>query len=929
MAGLSDTDVLISSDGLVAHSLTDATTDPSGVHPAAGTSSEQFRLVTGLLRANLAVPRSTVPALATRLLTAAISYYYRGQSSEAGPFIPQYLVGVRHNFTLGNGDVVTPGDAYRIAPTQELEPDTDTDCDNRAFVDAWDAFNNGAVRLGEQAWVKARQATDRQITSSMRYNGFNYTPGAVPVITRFEPSDAHRMFPAYVGHQIGAKWAMYGDDVATGSVITMLRDAQTAWNNTMTGRVQGLFVPIYYFDSEWSTPYGTANTFGWNGPIDSAGMLEQLTAMKDMAEVARLSTNASLKVQAQTVAVNALKWFANDRSWIPSNPGIANAWSAAIRKAAALDYDEDDGPVTLPKLWFTVPNRISLTDFPTPQYEPGLLAVALQCAIAIDRLQRPNNSAGPLSKEVARVMEKCIQMFDFTYIEEGIMAGTFSPDPANLKWQSRWHSELLNAIFDLNQWCAQSNNNYSVTRAKTVKWLNGLLNSVEALAGDQTGGFIYGRAMWPLAPDWSDGITETFEYSTQLITSDSGKEQRLARRTKPRRGLSMRHTLTTAEEAAQYQAILRKRQWRPMLVPQWHMASRVGTAGKIGDTQLILDQNAPPAWSTAKALYLVAGDNTQLLNVTRVSSAVVTLRESLSFDVPRGSELMTVQYGLIDNNLSSSRAISTVLQAQVAFRILPQTDSRVIPEIVSYNNLIIFISEQGHRWAKYIRRAAALDPAVWPTWPEMPSNYTTRMSFTVNGDTRMVITRKPNWKTEVSLVDEWMYDVIDYVNSAITPGYAENAGRRTFQAMWTAFNYDEVDDILSVLGALRGAQVACWIPSWSHDLTVASDMTVKNRLPVEQNAIINEGILTDDPSIALMIETRQGAMECAAVSSVTTSAGISTLTLDRDLVSLLAKEDIMKVSLMYRVRQATDTVEMKWHAKGIAELQAAFITVQE
>lgn len=928
MAGLTDNDALVSSDGLAAHSLTDATTDPSGVHPAAGTSTEQFRLITGLLRANTVVPRSTVAPMVTRLLTAAISYYYRGQSSDAGTFIPQYLVGVRHNFTLSNGDIVNPGDAYRIAPTQELEPDTDTDADNRSYVDAWDAFDHGAVNLGETAWAKARDATDRQVQASLNYSGHSYTPGGVPVITRFDPTDANRMFPAYVGHQVASRWASYGWTVQLGSAIVLLRDAQTAWNTTMTGRVQGLFVPVFYFDSEWSTPYGSANTFGWNGPIDSAGMLEQLTAMKDMADVARITNDAGMKAQAMTVAVNALKWFANDRCWIPSNPGIADAWAASIRKSAVLGYTDGD-VVSLPELWFTVPNRISLTGFPTPQYEPGLLAVALQCAIAIDRLQRPNNAAGPRSTEVARVMEKCIQMFDFTYIEDGIMAGTFSPDPTNMKWQSRWHGELLNAFVDLNQWCAQPNNLYSVTRAKTVKWLNGLLDSAEALSADQTGGFIYGRAMWPVQPDWSDGIAETFEYSTQIITSDSGKEQRLARRVKPRRGLSMRHTLTTADEAVQYQAILRKRQNRPMLVPQWHMSSPVGVAGKIGDTQLILAQNAPPAWGTIKALYLVSGENKQLLNITRVSGAVVTLRESLSFDVPRGSELMPVQYGLIDNNLSSSRAISTVLQAQVAFRILPQTDTRVIPEIVSYDNLVLFISEQGHRWANYIRRAAVLDPAIWPTWPEMPSNYTTRMTFTVNGDTRMVITRKPNWKTEVSLVDEWLYDVIDYVNAAITPGYAENAGKRTFQAMWSAWDYEEVEDILSVLGALRGAQVACWIPSWSHDFTVVADMTVKNRLRVEQNAIIDEGILTDDSSIALMIETRQGSMECAAVSSVSTAAGVSTLTLDRQLVSLLKMEDIMKVCLMYRVRQASDTVELKWHVKGIAELQASFITVQE
>lgn len=928
MTTLGDNDALVSSDGLAAHSLTDNTSDHTGINPAGGSSSDQFRMINGLLRAYSLVPRQSTATLATRMFAAAISYLYRGQSAESGPFYPQYLVGVRHSFTLSNGDIVQPGSAYRIVPSESLEPDTETDTNNRAFMEAHDAFNEGTSTLKDPAWTKAKDATNRSIDATMRYTGYGYTPGAVPVITRFSPTDDMQMYPAYIGHQIASQWARYGFTTYIGNTIALLRDAQTAWNNTMTDRVQGLFVPLFYFDSPGSRRYGPANTFGWDGPLDTGGMLEQLNAMRDMADVARITTDENLKAQALSVAVNALKWFANDRCWIPSNPGIADAWSAIIRKAAALDVNENTN-TDLPKLWFTVPHRVSRYSLPTPVYEPGLLAVALYSAIMIDRLQRPNNATSPMSTEVARVAEKCIQMFDFTYIETGVMAGTFCPDVDNLKWQSRWHGELLIALVGMYRWYSQPNNWNPTLRAKALKWINGLLDSAEALAGDQTGGFIYGRAMWPLEPDWSDGITETFEYSTQLITSDSGKEQRLARRTKPRRGLSMRHTLTTAEEAAQYQAILRKRQWRPMLVPQWHMTAQVGTAAKISDTQLILDQNAPPAWSTAKALYLVAGDNKQLLNVNRVSGAVITLRESLPFDVPRGSELMTIQYGLIDNNLSSSRVISTVLQAQVAFRILPQTDTRVIPEIVSYNNLIIFISEQGHRWARYIRRAAALDPAVWPTWPERPSNYTTRMSFTVNGDTRMVITRKPNWKTEVSLVDEWMYDVIDYVNSAVTPGYAENAGRRTFQAMWTAFNYDEVDDILSVLGALRGAQVACWIPSWSHDLTVAFDMTAKNALRVEQNAIIDEGILTGDPSIALMIETRQGTMECAAVSSVSTSVGISTLTLDRELVSLLTKADIMKVSLMYRVRQATDTIELKWHVKGIAELQAAFITVQE
>lgn len=928
MAGLTDNDALVSSDGLVAHSLTDSTTDASGINPAAGTSSEQFRMVTGLLRASRIVPRPAAVHMANRILTAAISYLYRGQSSESGPFIPHYLVGVRHNFTLGNGDVVQPGDAYRIAPAVEIEPSTDTDAENCAFRDAYEAFSIGSDVMGENAWTKGRDATERQIRGSIRYSGLWYTPGAVPVITQFTPNDNGWRPPAYVGRQIGAQWASFGDGEATDNTMFMMNAAQDAWT-AQTGKIDGLFMPVFYFDSPGSTVYGPANTFGWNGPFNSQSMYEQLSAMRDAVRTATQATVAGRKAYATAIATRALKWFANDRNWIPSNPGIANAWSAAIRKAAVLGYQEGD-TVTLPKLWFTVPNRLNTNgSFPTPVYEPGLLAVALQAAIAVDKLQRPNNAAGGLSTEVARVVEKCVQMFDFTYVTSGVMAGTFSPDPANLKWQGRWHAELLNAMGDLYNWCGQSNNRYTTTAAKARVWITGLLDSAEGLSADQSGGFIYGRSMWPLPPNWKDGMTESFEFSTQIITAASGKEQRLSRRTKPRRAISMRHTLTTADEAAQYQAIIRKRQWRPMLVPQWHMASRTLVAGKVGDTALTLDKEPPATWGAVKALYLVSGDDRQLLNVLRVSGSTVMLRDSLTFPVPRGSDIMPVQYGLLNNDLSSSRAISTTIEAQVGFTILPQTDSFTVPAVSSYNDLISFIAEQGHRWAAYIRRAAVLDPAVWPTWPPMPSNYTTRMTFELNGDTRMVITRKPNWVSAVTVADAWEYDLIDYYNSAVTPGYAENAGRRTFQAQWTAFTYDEVIDILAVFYALRGSQVACWVPSWSHDLTVAADMPAPNQLRVEQNAVIDEEILLDDPSIALMIETFDGRMYCAAANSVTTSAGVSTITLDRGLFSALKKADIMRISLMYRVRQASDSVELTWHARGIAELQTAFITVQE
>lgn len=449
---------------------------------------------------------------------------------------------------------------------------------------------------------------------------------------------------------------------------------------------------------------------------------------------------------------------------------------------------------------------------------------------------------------------------------------------------------------------------------------------------DQKQELIYGRSLWPIQPDWKDGVSEGFEFSTQIITADSGREQRLSRRRVPRRTLGMRHTLTTADDAARYQSILRKRQWRPMLVPQWHMSVRTSRPGRVGDRTLTLANEPDASWQKSVVLFLLSGEVEMLLDIVSVAGRVVTLQNAMPIGVPVGSELMALDYGVINPDLSSSRATSNVLQAQVSFSILPQTDTRTLPPVTSMSILYAALAEQGHRWAEYIRACSMLTPAQWPTWPSLPSQpggYTSRMDFQVKGDTRKVITRKPNWATELSITDTWQYVMVDHLNAALTPGNAEDFGKRTFNMKWTAYTYEVANDILSIFGVLRGAQVACWIPSWSNDLTAVGDMPALNRMRVAHNGVIDEGVLLNDPAVGIMIETFTDEMHCAIVTAVTTSAGVATLTLDRNLTTQIRGSNVMRISLLYRVRMASDAIEMKWLTKGVSELQASFTTVQE
>lgn len=969
---LSENDALVSSDGLVAHALYDGLNDFMGIYPASGTSAEQFRFIEGMVKAWRATEQAGALTMAIRVATSTLAYIYRNQSAAdtTGNFRPQYLVGVRHAFTLANGETVNPGDAFRTAPSEALLADLGIDADNGAYPFAVSAFAALASATGDQSWTMGTDASRREVLASLQFSGLPWTPGAVPVISQYDPEDNGWRPPAYAGNQVASSWAELGATAQLANVLTFLEATQAAWIS-QTGKDPGLFMPVFYFDTPGSTAYGPANSYGFNGPIDGNTMLNQLNAMRDVLWAAAKTTDATLKSRAYNIGSAAFNWFADESHWLPSRPEISDKWNDVIRGSSLL-INTADTDATLPVYWFCLPERLTDTgdfwssDLPymsqfvipladqwvtvirksallefasmdeavaesTLEYpmawNPGLTAMAMESAIILDGLERPNGD-GTVSLRIKRVLDRCIQMFDFTYQETGAMAGTFSPDPENRVWYGRWHGELLNGIYALYAWSLQPNNNYPVLTERALKWLGGLISSADGLSEDSAGGLIYGRTLWPLAPDWVEGVGEAFEYSTQIITSDGGDEQRLSQRVKPRRTLSYRHTLLTQEDAAQYQAILRKRQNRPTLVPQWHLSITVSQKAMTGDDVIYLTRDADAEWGSAKALYLVSGETLSLLNILRVSGRTVYLRDVLPMDVAAGAELMTVQYGLINNDLSSTRAISTVLQAQIAFLMLPQTDTRHIPEMTTEYDLAEFITEQGFRWSYYIRRCAILDPVHWPTWPAPEYNYTSRKTFTLNGDTRMVITRKPNWISAVTVQDQWDYDMINYLNSAVTPEYGYDAGRRTMQAQWNAFSYDETNDILSVFGALRGMQVACWIPSWSHDLKMVANMTALNRIRVEYNAVIEEEILLDDPTIALYIELQDGSAYCAAVSAITTIQDESVLTLDRDLGTLLTMTRVVKISLMYRVRMASDTLDLTWRAKGLSEMQSSFITVQ-
>jgi hypothetical protein len=761
-----------------------------------------------------------------------------------------------------------------------------------------------------------------------------YYPGAIPFTANFQGNPAQLIDwrgPIYMGYQSPYMWLVIGNKAAAVTDVALLSDAQQQWK-VQTGIAKlGPFAPVFIFDRSDAVQYGTANTFGWEGPDPNTrwGGYQYRPLPELIEAAANLPVGDAMRTEAIRVAQNFLKWLAQDLTWLPmwapwSNKfaeGIENslalawytmpvvpigaeAFSAAINKASAHAYLPTDTEVPmlpywdpysypiLPPLEFPLPRAPfgPPTDFPrgaaeTNYPEPHMTALIMRSVIELDAILRPaGNTTGVMQIEHRALMSKCMALLEAMWIEEGVMAGTFSNNSAAHEWYGFWHGEILDTLSQVYLWASRPDIARPSVAAQAKYWIDGMLRFSKSSVLPATGAFQI--TPWRYTPNWSGRIVEDFEYSTSVFESFSGKEQRISVRPEPRRKLTLRHLLQK-KDAQGYDALLRARQNLPMLVPQWQMAVAVTEDALVDQDYLLVASTDLTAFTWGQNLALSRdGGAIVLVKVASTEGNRINLISGLSASVKLGDRVMPACNGLIDQDLSATRYTGTVLDSQTSFRMLPQEDIRELP----------------------------VSPAA--------------MRFLVGTDNREVITRKPNWSKELSVGQAWSFNTSeDFSSGPIVPINGRSQGARTIQALWSLKTKAEITDHLGLVQRLRGRRYACWLPSWTDDFVLTRDVTSQTQLFVQTNAFIDLGT-TDDPAVAVFVRFRDGRSFAARVAShLEVGSDETRLTLDRALGATATMSQVEMISLLYRVRQVSDTSTISWLSDSVAETAAAFVSV--
>ena len=837
-----------------------------------------------------------------------------------------------------SGPVIGVNEPYEAWPYWRKLDATEINAACDVFIWAWRAFQTAYEVTGNDTWNQAARATLQQAKIAIDLNdgrdwmkparNIAYYPGAIPFTANFAGSPPMLIDwrgPVYAGYQAPDMWVKTGNTAAAVTCTQLLVDAQAAWA-AQTGFTAGPFAPVFYFNRDDAVQYGPANTFGWEGPDPNTkwGGYQYRPLAELGVSFAGAAPGSALYTKTLQGLTTFLNWLANDKWWPSFQPSVIDAWASQINHCAASDLPPAPAMRQIPA---GPPTDFPKTGAEVNYNEPHMTALILRTVILRDQKLRPNGDASGVIGDVdARVLDKCIMTLDNMWVTSGVMAGTFSNDPDAHEWYGFWHGEILTTLAMTLDWANNAGPFWKPVADRCKIWLEGMVRWAEFAS--PTNPSVWGDDYWPFVPDWQQGLSEQFEYSTNIITSFDGHEQRISRRPGYRRTLVMRHTLTTQQDSSRYQAILTNRQSRPMLVPQWHMASKV-EAAPVGQGFVMLKDDAPVWLKTGGKLLVTDHYGRQQMNTIQgVNGRRVGLATSLTFALLSGDKVLPAWMGLMNPEMSSNRVSAYYMQGETTFMMLPQEDGRSAPEYDGVQPLT-FWTNMVDLWTGRINTTANPIHQQLPfEWPILGILDRFPVTMPIGDDNREVIARKPNWVNDISVSDAWVSEVINYFNGPVIPYASETRGKRTLQARWSLMTSDDITDFLMLIQRLRGMQYAAWLPSWNADFILTRPVTAGNQIYVQHNAILDEGLLNLS-TVGICINTRWNGLICARVTSWSAGGVETVLTLDRDIPIDVALNDVAKVSLLWRVRQAADKAELTWVTDEVAEVQMSFITVQE
>lgn len=391
--------------------------------------------------------------------------------------------------------------------------------------------------------------------------------------------------------------------------------------------------------------------------------------------------------------------------------------------------------------------------------------------------------------------------------------------------------------------------------------------------------------LWSTLPNWSSGYKITYEFKTEIFTSRSGREQRIAHRMTPRKTLS-HSVLLTADKLRNFNALMWSWQDRAFVLPE--VTRKTFSQSDMPPSGEHLDVLDVPDWLKA-GITVILDDNAgtkEVRAVESISGQRVAFKSSTQTPWPVGTIVYYAVSGYFDTSMATSRLTSTVATLNLTFNVAPGSE-----------------------------------PVVDNGTPIL----------TIGG--REIFDKRPNWSNNVDVTHQHDVDEVDYGYGLVSRFSPVKFGTMLRQHTYLARNIAEAEAVLQFFSRNFGQQGEFYAPTWEHDVapkiaagpsTTSLRIAGRNFYDAYASSTVNRG---------LAVRFKDGTMLYRLIQSIDLvsdgSGGTDSLiTITQTWGREVSNNTIEYISWLLLWRFASDVLTLEFASDTVAQFQVAMRSLE-
>jgi hypothetical protein len=380
---------------------------------------------------------------------------------------------------------------------------------------------------------------------------------------------------------------------------------------------------------------------------------------------------------------------------------------------------------------------------------------------------------------------------------------------------------------------------------------------------------------WPYAPQ--KDISESLEWLTDVQRCKSREYRQALRLSKPRQELQLRHLLTPSQ-FGQAKVLAKALGADSLFVPLWPWFTLPGPIAQ-GSTKIPKDTNDPSALTKngSSVMLWESSDKYEVHTVTTNSmdpgDPNITLGEAVgqAFTAP---VLLPLRVGQFVQEFEVTRATNQNVDCSARFRI--QSSDDYSQEVGALYSSDTYADSNG------AIHAVVLDPSL--------ATSGIREQF------------------------ERRYEEIDSVIGGAYRYPTLTAPEQSGQITWSAQTRAGMRALLYWLHSRKGKWKSFWVPSWSKDITVTSEIAaLDTSIEISDVGIRSKATF---PLYLMVVTTVGTRVFCRVTGGTAGSAGKESLTLSAAFGQHLYTWEIAKVCILTLSRFDSDRIEVNYRSGG-------------